>query len=136
MRLYAVNTSTILENFPFLTILRYLDVEYIGIVTDSDSETTSFYPFSESMNKSEKDLFIKLGLTWWWETNRKLPISIALYNSWKPLIKFSTNFITKEVIYIAGRELPSIQKTLFVKTKRKNIKLRKPTTKKIHSNNN
>lgn len=127
-----MNIDSVLQNFPFLTVITYLDIEYIGIVTDSDSETTSFYPFSETMNKKEKDLFIKLGLTWWWETNRKLPISIALFNSWKPLTKFSINFITKEVKYIAGRELPSIEKNLFVKTKRKNVRLKRVVSKQIH----
>ena len=131
-----MDIESILENFPFLTVLRYLDTEYIGIVTDSDNETTSFYPFSESMNSSEKDLFIKLGLTWWWETNRKLPISISLFNSWRTLLKYSTSFITKEVEYISGREFPSIEKNLFVKTKRKNTRLRKSLNKKVHRNNN
>lgn len=131
-----MDIESILENFPFLTVLRYLDTEYIGIVTDSDNETTSFYPFSESMNSSEKDLFIKLGLTWWWETNRKLPISISLFNSWRPLLKYSTSFITKEVEYVSGREFPSIEKNLFVKTKRKNTRLRKSLNKKVHRNNN
>lgn len=130
-----MDIEAILENFPFLTILRYLKTDYIGIVTDSDSETTSFYPFSEVMNGYEKDLYIKLGLTWWWETNRKLPISIALCNAWKPLTKYSTSFITKEVEYISGRELPSIEKNLFVKTKRKNTRLRKSLNKKVHKNN-
>lgn len=120
-----MNTYDILEKLPFLSVIKYLDKEYIGIITDSDNETTSFYPFSDSMTKTEKDLFVKLGLIWWWETNRKLPISIALFNSWKPLTKYSTSFVSKEVTYVAGRALPSIEKNLFVKTKRKNTRLRK-----------
>ena len=131
-----MNTEIILEKLPFLTVVKYIDKEYIGIITNSDTETTSFYPFSDLLSEQEKKLYIHLGLTWWWETNRKLPISISLLNSWRPFLKYSINFVTKEVKYIGGRELPSIEKNLFIKTKRKNIRLKNSFNKKIHRDDN
>lgn len=121
-----MSISIILDNFPFLTVVKYADKEYVGIVSDSDDDTTSFYPYSESMSKEEKNLFLKLGLHWWWETNRKFPISISLYKSWKPFSPYIINFVTKDLEFIGGRPLPSLEKILFKKTKRKNIRIRKP----------
>lgn len=111
-----------LKNMPFLTVVKYLDVEYVGIVSDSDELTTSFYPFLENMDKNLKRKFVELGQEWWWETNRKLPISIALYSQWKIFHNYALNFITKDLEYITGREFSSID-SMIKKTKRKQIQL-------------
>lgn len=115
--------SDYLENLPFITIVRYLGNEYVGIVGDSDSLTTSFYPFLENMDATLKQTYVDLGLNWWWETNRKLPISISLHNQWKIFQPYTMNFITKDLEYIAGREFVSIEKIMLKKTKRKQIQL-------------
>ena len=112
-----------LKNLPFLTVVKYLDVEYVGIVGDSDNSITSFYPFNENMTMELKKKYVELGLYWWWETNRKLPISVSLLKEWKPFSQYTLNFITKDLEYIMGRELPSIEKLMLKKTKRKQIQL-------------
>lgn len=112
-----------LDNLPFLTVIKYFDEEYIGIVSNSDSQTTSFYPYLDTMPSHIKKKYIELGNLWWWETNRKLPISIALRNQWKIFQPYIMNFITKELTYITGRELYSVEQIMIKKTKRRQIQL-------------
>lgn len=114
-----------LENLPYLTIVKYFDEEYIGIVSNSDSLTTSFYPILDTMDKKMVKLFCDLGQLWWWETNRKYPISLALKNQWKIFQPYIINFITKDLKYIQGRPFYSIDDTFIKKTKRKHITLRR-----------
>ena len=66
------------EKYPFLTICRYSDDEYVGIVQNRDSTITSFYNFGDLPNKELKEEFLRLADVWWWESNRLFPINIFL----------------------------------------------------------
>lgn len=114
-----------LQKLPYLTVVKYFDEEYIGIVGNSDSSTTSFYPILETMNEKTIKIFCELGKTWWWETNRKLPISVALKKQWKIFQPYIINFVTKDLEYIQGRPLVSIEDVFVKKTKRRHIYLRR-----------
>ena len=73
-----INLDEIKEKFPFLTGLRCQNHEYIGIVQNSDEKILSFYDYESIRTPEEKKLFLELGETWWWESNRLLPINIFL----------------------------------------------------------
>lgn len=72
------NLDEIQQKFPFLSGLRCQTQEYIGIIQNSDDKIISFYDFESIKTPEEKKIFIELGETWWWESNRNLPINIFL----------------------------------------------------------
>ena len=72
----------LLQNYPFLTLINYAEVEYLGILQNVDTQIASMYMYERLRSVEEKARFLKLGEEWWWETNRKLPINIALLNRW------------------------------------------------------
>ena len=70
--------ETLGKKFPFLSLIRKGDLEYVGIIQNQDNQVTSFYDYGRLLLPQDKALFLKLGENWWWESNRKIPINIFL----------------------------------------------------------
>ena len=66
------------NNFPFISVVTYGGQEYVGIISNQDQYVTSMYIFTAIKTDAEKKLFLTLGDTWWWESNRMIPINIFL----------------------------------------------------------
>jgi hypothetical protein len=66
----------ILEKFPFLTFGVMHDVEYLGIVQNSDNQFISMYILDLIPDGELRKLFMEFGDRWWWESNRKVPINV------------------------------------------------------------
>ena len=66
------------QNFPFISVVTYGGNEYVGIITNQDQYITSMYVYTSIKTPEEKQKFLSLGDTWWWESNRMIPISIFL----------------------------------------------------------
>lgn len=119
-------TTTLQENFPFISVLAHVDKEYVGIIINQDSLITSMYDYSLIKTEEEKTLFIELGEAWWWESNRQIPITMFLHReifNFKYIIR---NFSTKEIQVIIG-PITSLNDILVKRVKRKSITLvRKP----------
>ena len=115
------------KKFPFLTLVQKSDFEYVGIVQNQDTNVISVYDYDKIATQREKELFLSLGETWWWESNRKLPINIFLKGEFK---YFRTTLVTlnsKDVEIVHGPtvKLSEISKK---RVKRRTIQLvRKPT---------
>lgn len=96
-----------LEKFPFLTWGKYVvqsggEQEYLGIVGNSDSQILSMYIYDNLPSEEHKRLFLQLGEEWWWETNRQLPINIALKQRWSIFRPYMKTFVTKDFQIFAG----------------------------------
>lgn len=111
-----------IENIPFLTVGRYLDEEYIGIIGNCDDQITSIYVLSIIPDIETRKKFLELGEVWWWETNRQVPINIALRDKWHIFKPFLKNFFTKEFEIISGPSV-SLDDVISKKIKRKQIQL-------------
>jgi hypothetical protein len=72
----------LLNEYPFLTVINYSGNEYLGIIQNIDTQIASMYVYDKIREMDQKQKFLELGEEWWWETNRKLPINIALLNRW------------------------------------------------------
>ena len=83
--------ETLKTKFPFLSLIRKGDLEYVGIIQNQDNQVTTFYDYSRIMLQSDKMKFLRLGETWWWESNRKIPINIFLK---KDFIYFRSTIVT------------------------------------------
>lgn len=70
------------EKYPFLSIIQYAGEEYIGIIMNQDKFLTTLYNYGQLSNTDQKKLFLELGETWWWESNRSIPINLFLKDEW------------------------------------------------------
>jgi len=115
------------KKFPFLSLIQKSDFEYIGIVQNQDANVISVYDYNKLAGTREKDLFLALGETWWWESNRKLPINIFLKKDFRFFRHTLTTLSGKDVKIVHGPtvRLSDISKK---RIKRRTIQLmRKPT---------
>ena len=114
--------ETLKTKFPFLSLIRKGDLEYVGIVQNQDNQVTSFYDYGRIMQPQDKMKFLKMGETWWWESNRKIPINIFLkgdFAYFKPtLVTLSTKDI--EIVHGPCVRLDEISKK---RVKRRTIQL-------------
>jgi hypothetical protein len=116
------------ENFPFISVVTYVDLEYVGIIINQDAAITSIYDYSLLRTDEEKTKFLELGEVWWWESNRQIPISIFLakeMNDFKYVIR---NFSTKDVRVLFG-PVTSLNDIMTKRVKRKSITLVRKTSK-------
>ena len=66
--------KTLRDKFPFLSLIRKGEMEFVGIVQNQDTNVISFYDYGRLMMPKDKIRFLKCGEIWWYESNRKLSI--------------------------------------------------------------
>jgi len=110
------------EKYPFLTVLRYADEEHVGIVDNRDNSVTSFIDFGLLPDTKLKELFLEFGETWWWESNRSIPISIFLRQEWYQFQPYTKTFTNKSVEILSG-PATSLNEITHKKKKSKSITL-------------
>ena len=91
MSIITPETQKILRNkFPFLTIITYLNQQHIGIIQNCDNHFVSIYILDHTYTSQMKIDFLKCGDTWWWESNRTVPINLFLkqeFSKFKPWLR-------------------------------------------------
>lgn len=115
-------TIEIQQQFPFITCIRCGNEEYVGIIINNDAQVTSIYDFGVIKSDRDKKKFLDLGESWWWESNRKIPINIFLKSDmlqFRPIIK---TFNSKDVTIIFGPTV-SLSDIAEKRIKRKSIQL-------------
>lgn len=114
------------ENFPYMTVINYVDREFVGIVINQDQQITSMYDFEQLRSDEEKKRFLEMGEAWWWESNRQIPINIFMPNEMIHFKHAIRNFATKDVKIVLG-PVTSLHNIITKRIKRKSITLiRKP----------
>ena len=113
----------LLDQYPFLTVLSYAGYEYVGVLQNIDTQIASMYMFERLETVGEKQLFLMLGEEWWWETNRQLPINIALINRWH-FQHCIQSFNVKQMTIVAGPEV-RLSNSITKRIKRRSINLMK-----------
>ena len=118
--------KTLRDKFPFLSLIRKGDLEFVGIVQNQDNNVISFYDYGRLMNPQDKMRYLKCGEIWWYESNRKLPINIFLKGDFR---YFRTTLVTLNSKDIEIVEGPTVKLSEISKkrVKRRTIQLvRKP----------
>lgn len=110
------------EKYPFLSVCRYAEEEHVGIIQNRDALITSFYDFGLLPTAEHKELFLQLGETWWWESNRSVPINIFLRNEWAVFKPFTKTFTNKTLEILSG-PTTSLNEIVHTKRKRKSFTL-------------
>jgi len=110
------------DKYPFITLCMYASNEYVGIVQNRDDAITTVYDFGAVMDQDSKRRFIDLANTWWWESNRSIPINIFLRGEWDPFRPTLRTFANKDLEILHG-PICSLNDIARKKSKRKSITL-------------
>ena len=94
--------KTLRDKFPFLSLIRKGDMEFVGIVQNQDSSVISFYDYGRIMQPSDKMRYLKCGEIWWYESNRKLPINIFLKGDFKYFRSTLVTLNSKDIEIVEG----------------------------------
>lgn len=112
----------LLKQYPFITFLVYGGNEYIGIVQNVDDIITTLYDYGSLRTPEHKALFLQLGDTWWWESNRHLPINVFLRTDWQPF-RYSLKTMNSRDVEIKFGPAVSLKEIATKKSKRRSITL-------------
>jgi hypothetical protein len=90
------------SNYPFLTICTYSGEEFITIIQNRDDVVTTVYDYGSIVESHLKERFLELGESWWWESNRLIPINLFLKNEWSIFKPYLKTFNNKNLEIIHG----------------------------------
>ena len=110
------------EKYPFVTLCVYANIEYVGVVQNRDDAVTTIYDFGSVLAQEDKLQFLELATTWWWESNRSVPINIFLRGDWDKFRYTLRTFVNKDLEIIHGPAC-SLLDIARKKIKRKSITL-------------
>jgi hypothetical protein len=94
----------------------------VGIIINQDAQVTSIYDYSSIRTDLEKQQFLEFGETWWWESNRQIPINIFLAKELSIFRYVVKTFATKDVKVLFG-PCTSLNDIIVKRVKRKSITL-------------
>lgn len=114
------------EQLPFISVINYGENEYVGIIINQDQYVTSFYDLNAIKTNEEKASFLEIGETWWWESNRQVPINIFLRVQIEPFKYAIKTFNSKDVRIVLGPVVNLMNLTL-KRIKRKSVQLVRKT---------
>ena len=116
-----VDYEKLLTNYPFLTYLIYGGNEYIGVIQNVDDTITTIYDYGSLKSTEEKKYFLELADTWWWESNRLIPINVFLKIDWP--FKFAVKTMNSKDVDIKFGPYISLRDISARRTKRRSITL-------------
>lgn len=115
------------DNHPFITVCSYAGQEYVGVIQNRDDTVTTFYDYGAIISQDLKKLFLELGDTWWWESNRLIPINLFLRDDWVVFKPYLRTFNNKGLNIIHG-PATSMNELAKKRVKRRSITLVKKVT--------
>lgn len=116
------NYQQLLKKYPFLTYLVYGGNEYIGVIQNLDEVITTIYDYGALRTLEQKQQFLELAETWWWESNRLIPINVFLKTEWLPFRTVVKTMNSKDVQIKFGPQV-SLKEIAAKRSKRRSITL-------------
>lgn len=117
-----INFDEIKNKFPFISGIKCQGHEYIGIIQNSDDRIISFYDYEAIHSPEEKVIFLEHGETWWWESNRLLPINIFLQGLMTPF-RYSLKTVVNKDVEIMFGSVTSLDNIMKKRIKKRQIQL-------------
>lgn len=114
--------TTFQKTYPFITCIKSSEIEYIGIIINSDHNVTSIYDYAAIRSTNERKKFLELGDVWWWESNRKIPINIFLKKDMVDYREYIKTFNSKDIKIMFG-PIVNLSEIAEKRVKRKSIQL-------------
>lgn len=112
----------LLAQYPFISYLTYGGNDYIGIIQNSDEVITTLYDFGQIKDAELKRVFLELGETWWWESNRLMPINVFLKQDWS-MFRVCLRTMNSKDVEIKMGPYVSLKEMATKRSKRKSITL-------------
>ena len=112
----------LLDKYPYLTYLTYGGNDFVGIVQNADEQITTIYDFALLKTPEQKTRFLELGETWWWESNRIIPINVFLKSEWAEFKIVIKTMNSKDVEIKIGPQV-SLKEMSQKRSKRRSITL-------------
>lgn len=112
----------LLGQYPFISYITYGGNDYIGIIQNFDEVITTLYDFGAIKDPELKKTFLALGETWWWESNRLIPINVFLKADWSTFRVCLRTMNSKDVEIKMGPYV-SLKEMATKRSKRKSITL-------------
>jgi len=112
----------LLSQYPYLSHVTYGGNDYIGIIQNSDEVITTIYDFGALKDAELKRVFLNLGETWWWESNRLIPINVFLKADWI-VFKGCLRTMNSKDVEIKMGPYVSLKEMATKRSKRKSITL-------------
>jgi hypothetical protein len=112
----------LLDQYPYLTLLTYGGNEYVGIIQNCDEQITTIYDLASIRTPEQRLLFLELGDTWWWESNRIIPINVFLKTEWAQF-KFCVKTMNSKDVDIKVGPQVSLKEMTMKRSKRRSITL-------------
>ena len=116
------NYQQLLKKYPLLTYLVYGGNEYIGVIQNLDEVITTIYDYGALRTLEQKQQFLELAETWWWESNRLIPINVFLKAEWTPFRTVVKTMNSKDVEIKFGPQV-SLKEIAAKRSKRRSITL-------------
>ena len=110
------------EIHPFITVCSYAGQDYVGIIQNRDDVVTTIYDYGSIVDQVLRERFLELGDTWWWESNRLVPINMFLKDDWNVFKPYLRTFNNKSLTVVHG-PICSMLELAKRKSKRKSITL-------------
>lgn len=110
------------EKYPFISLCVYADSEYVGIIQNRDETITTIYDFGAVADQNDKIRFLELANTWWWESNRSIPINIFLRGDWN-IFRYTLRTFNNKDLNILHGPVCSLTDIVKKKSKRRSITL-------------
>lgn len=114
--------AKVLENFPFLSYGRLQDNHYLGIIQNSDNQLLSMYILDLIPDEELRKDFLRCGDSWWWESNRMIPINIFHKERFRAFRPYLKHFSRKDFDLIAGPSV-SLQETIARRVRKRQVTL-------------
>ena len=115
------NVDEIIEKYPFLSGIKYSGKEIIGIIQNHNTQITSVYCY-DKVQDEDKEKFLTLGETWWWESNRITPINLFLPQEIEQFRYCLRTFVSKDVEFLFG-PITSLHNIIRKRVKRRTVQL-------------
>lgn len=110
------------ERYPFISLVSYASAEYVGVIQNRDDTVTTIYDFGVIEDPESKQRYLELAATWWWESNRSIPINIFLKGDWDEFRSCLKTFSNKDLVVLHG-PVCALQDIGRKKSKRRSITL-------------
>ena len=114
--------KALLEKFPFLSYGIMNEIPYLGIIQNSDSHFISIYILTDIPTKELREEYLRCGNTWWWESNRQIPINIFLKERFKPFRQWLKHFSRKDFLLLSGQAV-SLQELIARRVRKRQVTL-------------
>ena len=96
--------------------------DYIGVVQNVDDLITTIYDYGSLKTLEQKEQFVQLAETWWWESNRLVPINVFLREDWVPF-KVALKTMNSKDVQIKFGPYVSLKEIANKRSKRRSITL-------------